>query len=1384
MQTLVSSFGEFHLDRVNRVLLRRGHPVEVSPKCLELLAFLVDNRNRLVGKEELLQGLWPESFVDEQNIKQNIYVLRRILGDDRNGNSFIQTIPRRGYKFIAPVIETETASAENDIAEKALARTQKEYWTHHSPFRSLQVFEPEDAWLFFGRDSEIEELDERLGRSPVLMVVGNSGCGKSSLIRAGLIPALQNGTSRSPRSSADSWRVVLFRPSSAPFDYLAEVLPSQLAPELSLRDQADFIADCRSKLPGGCDALRNAISALVHSPRKEVGQTRVLLVADQFEEIFTLTNNRETRQKYIEALFGAAGCHGAIPIHLVLILRADFYSQCLEHPELSRCLAANLYNVPRMTQEQLRETIEKRLQISTAQAEPALIDAVLEDAGDEPGNLALQEHALGQLWERCGGIGSTLTYQAYSDIGRLRGALGRHADAVYESFTDEKQKQLVQQIFLELVHVTEGAGVQDTRRRVRKTELLSLGATEEIEQLLTRLASSRLISTGSESGEIFVEVSHEALIREWPRLRDWLNHNREELVLQRRLLQAAKEWEGLNKDAGALLRGARLAQGEEWLARNPGAVPLLRDFVDTGLAARDEAERKELAVQKREALRQKAMAVRLRWFSFALAALLLAAAGAALYTYRVQLIEKSRTLAWHAVELRSQDQGEALDFAIRSWHSAKTDEAHLAITKTFPQLVTTLNHDDTVESVAFSPNGKLILTASDDHTARLWNAQDGRLLSTLRGHTDKLVDARFSPDGRLVVTFSKDRTARTWNVANGRLLAVLRGHTDAVCDAEFSPDSQRIATASDDHTAKVWNAANGRLLATLQGHTGVVQRVQFSSDGQRIVTASEDHTARLWNGADYSLLMILEGHSDAVTSAAFSPDAQHVITASSDGTARVWGTADGHPLAILRHGGTVLVAIFSPDGQRIATAGLDRMARVWSSADGHLLATLQGHTSTIVHLTFSPDGRRILTDSSDSTARVWNSVDGQLLATLDVPPRATVRYQGGAGLVPWESAFSPDGRFVIAALGDNAARIWDIASAGDTIKTLRNHSGPVLGATFSPDGAGFVTVSSDNTARIWSSTDGRQMATLQHPDQVYEANFSPDGLRIVTASRDNAARIWSSTDGRLLATLTGHTDQVYRAQFSPDGQRIVTASGDHTAKIWSSTDGRLLMTLPGHTDLLVRAQFSPDGQRIVTASWDHTARVWNSNDGRLVAILAGHTDKLRGARFSPDGGRIITFSWDHTARVWNSIDGRLLAVLGGHTDSVWEARFSPDGQRIITASRDKTAMVWDGNNYYLLNTLAGHSSGLMYADFSSDGQRIITASDDGTARIWNTADGHLAVTLQGHSHAIYNAAFSPDGQHIVTCGWDQTARLWRVLTLDDIEHILDEARYPAGESTR
>jgi DNA-binding winged helix-turn-helix (wHTH) protein/KaiC/GvpD/RAD55 family RecA-like ATPase len=655
-KTLIYEFGKFRIDPKQRLLMCNGETITLTPKAFDTLMLLVQNSGRVMEKDKMMKALWPESFVEEGNLTQNIFILRKTLGDDQFGNRCIETIPKTGYQFVAPVKEIDAsvperesrsneagggpAMAERSLETEAPALIEKqpaetaaqEYWSRHSPFRGLQAFEPEDSELFFGRDPEIQELLSRLRHSPVLTIVGDSGTGKSSLVRAGLIPALGQGNSRQNGAATEIWRVALFRPSNSPFDYLADVLPSQLAPDLRLKERSEFIADCRDKFPAGRDALRNAITALVNVAdltMEQAERTRVLLVVDHFEELFTLTHDPKIRRQYIDALLAASHMDGAIPVHLVLVLRSDFYSHCLEHEGLNRCLAANLYKVPQMTALQLRESIEKRLAMASAKAEPGLIDSILEDVGTEPAKLALLEYALSQLWEKCGGFGRTLTHRAYKEVGRLRGPLGRHAGHVYQGILEENRKKLAQKIFLELIQT--GEGMQDTRRRVAKEHLFYLGDPQQIELLLADLATSRLITTGSDGDHSFAEVSHEMLLREWDSLREWIRENREDLQWERRLYQAAKDWHLLRREDAALLRGTLLQQGEQWLLRHPRANALLRDFLQASIAARAEAVPKHRHAQASNAARQETAGTDFRWGSTAWPGALLIAFGTTLF---------------------------------------------------------------------------------------------------------------------------------------------------------------------------------------------------------------------------------------------------------------------------------------------------------------------------------------------------------------------------------------------------------------------------------------------------------------------------------------------------------------------------------------------------------------------------------------------------------------------------------------------------------------------------------------------------------------------------------------------------------------------------------
>jgi WD40 repeat protein/tRNA A-37 threonylcarbamoyl transferase component Bud32 len=606
-----------------------------------------------------------------------------------------------------------------------------------------------------------------------------------------------------------------------------------------------------------------------------------------------------------------------------------------------------------------------------------------------------------------------------------------------------------------------------------------------------------------------------------------------------------------------------------------------------------------------------------------------------------------------------------------------------------------------------------------------WQRQTRLALRTLRGHLEPVISVAFSPDGRRIVTGSFDHTAKVWEAASGRELLTLKGHGCGVYSVAFSPDGQRIVTGSGDQTAKVWEAASGRELLTLKGHSGGVFSVAFSPDGQRIVTASSDQTARVWEAASGRELLTLKGHNAWVRSVAFCPDGQRIVTGSWDQTAKVWEAASGRERLTLKgHSGLILSVAFSPDGQRIVTGSFDQTARVWEAASGRELLTLKGHSGLVYSVAFSPDGQRIVTGSWDETARVWEAASGRELLTL----------KGHAAPI-WSAAFSPDGQRIVTGGWDETARVWEAASDRELL-TFKGHNAWVGSVAFAPDGQRMVTGSGDQTAKVWEAASGRELLTLKgHTGYIWSVAFAPDGQRIVTGSDDATAKVWQVASGRELFTLKGHTAPVWSVAFSPDGRRIVTGSDDATAKVWEAASGRELLTFKGHRGQVRAVAFSPDGQRMVTGSADQTAKVWEAASGRERLTLKGHRGQVRAVAFSPDGQRVLTGSGDQTAKVWEAANGRERLTLKGHSDGITSVAFSQDGQRIVTGSEDATARVWEAASGHELLTLKGDGDGIWSVAFSPDGGRIVTGSEDATAKVWRAAGAEQVAAWQAEERA-------------------------------------------------
>ena len=824
------------------------------------------------------------------------------------------------------------------------------------PYVGLAAYQAGDADRFFGRERLIDDLVDRLARQPFVAVFGASGAGKSSLLRAGLLARWQAGAERR--------RVTLFTPGAHPLEECAVAL-SRLTGCLP--------GDIRTEL----DSDRRGLHRMIrHALADQPGEAELVLLVDQFEEVFTLCPDQDERRRFVDALLTAVR-DGDGRCRLVLGVRADFYGHCTAYPELVEALRDSQVIIGPMTPDELRLAITQPAVRSGYAVETALLAELVSHANGQVGALPLLSHALLETWRRR--RGNTLTRSGFQAAGGLDGALAQTAESVFDRLSERRQR-VAKHLMLRLTAI--GEGTEDTKRRLTRAEL---DDDPDNRLVLDELARARLITLDRDAAEI----SHEALIRSWPRLRDWLDEDREGLRLHRGITEATDAWEALGRDGSALFRGTRLARAREWVWRHDTALAgRERDFIAASAAA-EEAERRAARRSSR----------RLRQAVALLSVLLVLTVGATTYAVtaehaaaRQRNTALSRIVAGKASAIRRTDPALAAQLSLAAYRLSPTPEARESLLAAFPYPYRRLSgHTANVNSVVFTPDGHTLATSSHDQTVRLWDVTDpahpraGAIV--MGGHGAAVNAAAFRPDGRVLATASRDRTARLWEVTDwhhATLLATLGAHRAEVNAVAFSDDGRTAVTVSTDRTARVWAVADPRQpreIATLAGHRDAVMTVAFRPGGGLLATGGSDSTIALWDLTGRTPPRFLTGHRGPVTWVAFSPDGRRLASASQDGTAKVWDVDTGRELGVLAgHEGIVRGVGFSPDGRTVVTAGEDRTARLWDVSrpgDYRQVATLVAHAEAVVSVAFSPDGRTLATGSDDDTTVLWKLPAGQ-----------------------------------------------------------------------------------------------------------------------------------------------------------------------------------------------------------------------------------------------------------------------------------------------------------------------------------------------------------------------------------------------------------------------
>lgn len=1221
-----------------------------------------------------------------------------------------------------------------------------------SPYPGLRAHDVDDAAVFFGRETLIVRALDALRRQRergierAFVVLGASGAGKSSFVRAGLWPRLA-------RDEGHFLPLPVLRPDRdalAGSSGLLASLESAFRQARIARSRADLRAALQRP-----QALADRLRELLAARRDDAGERPPTLVlpVDQAEELFA-AEGAAAGARLLELLAPflcaapqrSAGLEG-IDLLALFAIRSDSIER------LQTCapvLAAGLtiFSLPPLATSEYKSVIEGPAARQTAAGRPLRVSAELSDAlVDGLGGadaLPLLAFTLERLFVEYGGD-AELTLADYQALGGLRGAIEAAVDAAFaepqrppEIPADPAQREpLLRALFVPGLAFVDPDTGQRKRRVARQDELPSAAGA-----LLDRLVEARLLvrdrrSLGDDAGvSVVVEVAHEALLRQWPALAAWLDADADALKTLEALRRAAGEWLRNGQRADWLVHaGDRLADADRVLLR-----PDFQRAADTAQAY--------LA-----ACRQRALEIR-----------------RARDAQELRIEEQSRhvdrqtslllaTLAGRASDAGHFDRALRLGMlAARDLRAGRSDAAAAAQLARAAQqgriVALAAGHAGPVHGLAFSPDGARLVTASADGSARLWDAATGLERAALLGHTKPVLTACFSPDGTRVLTASADRTARLWDAASGAPLAVLDKHRSWVYSAVFSPDGRRIVTASGDHRARVWDGQGAALLVTLTGHVQWVNSAAFSPDGTRVLTASVDATACLWDAGTGALQTTLRGHTQWIHSAEFNADGSRIVTASVDGTARVWDAADGTTLAVLQAGPeAVHGARFSPDGTRIVTSAEARHALLWDAANGTRLAILEGHKGNVRAALFDAGGEHLLTAAEDGTARLWEAASGRPLVTLT----------GHEGAVVC-AVFSPDGRRVATGARDHTARVWDVSPSRESV-LREGHEGAVHTARFSPDGRLLLTASRSASVRLWQADSATPCGELAgHDDPVLCASFSADGARVVTGSQDETARVWDVSSGATLTVLPGHAGGVRSAVFSPDGAHVLTTcTMDDSPRLWEAASGAELAVLKGHDGQVNAALFSPDGRRAVTAGRDFTARIWALPGGTPLLVLRGHEGWVHVAAFSPDGTRVMTASGDRSARLWDATDGTELLQLRGDGEWMHMAAFSPDGTQLLTLSSGSTEVrLWNIADGCCRQVLHGHERAIQAVAFNVDGSRIVTGADDGMVRVWDSASGCVLAELRGHDAGVRAVSFSPDGKRVASCAEDGSARLWNL----------------------
>jgi WD40 repeat protein/serine/threonine protein kinase len=1191
---------------------------------------------------------------------------------------------------VQEMLAQELAASESTRATVAVALTVT------CPYKGLAAYQPEDARFFFGRESLIDELVRRMQLHNILVVGGSSGSGKSSLVRAGLIPALHAGA----LPGSDKWRVALFTPG---YDPMAE-LHFQA-------NQASPTGNASITL----DELRASPTIARRLGWSDDSQPPLVLCIDQLEELFTLASDTQRDQF---AMTDPADSK----VRVVCAVRADFYGACAQVPWLAKKISNNQVLVGPMSVNELRRAISEPARCAGLYLERNVIDAVIDEAGNEAGSLPLIAHALVETWMRR--RGNTLTMEGYQAAGGVAGAISQTADAIYEQEFDSTQREATRRLFLRLV--TPGEGTPDTRRVVARAEIDHDSHADLMHQIVERLTEARLLTLG----EATVQIAHEALLRSWPRLRGWIEERRDDLRTRQRINRAAAEWDAEGRTLDLLYRGTHLSSALEWAEKNHDQLsPLGQDFLTA--AAQAQAEAEAIAADKERRRRK----IR----HLAIAALSILAVGTSAASVLAFLESRD---AQRSEKLAKQANAEAkVQFA-----GALGAVAH-GLVETDPLLALSLAAEGVMRSNGTPP---VYDTRAAMIDARQALVQRGPFLVGSPVSAGDATAITLSPNGALLAAGTRDGEIHFVD-ATTRMPAgpVLKAHHGGIRNLEFAPNGRQLASVGADGTIRLWTIGDKfHYTGQMLGETGdVVPGVAFSPSGSLVASANGDGTVRLWDvttGAqDGAPLTHLPLTFKVV---AFSPDGRALLAGYNDGSIYGWSLPARKPLFEPIHGkhtSNLTQLVFSPRGDRFATVSTDGVATLFEFPSGRILGPAFATGQRIGSVSFTPDGNTLIGGDASGALRLWD-IDQQRLAGITTK---------GHGQIIVDTEFNADGT-LLATLGrDLSIRFWSFTD-GHPFAVVQRIEGRAKGIAFSTDGNHLAIGDDAGAVHIWDvATDAAPLVLAGHQQQVWAVAFSADGKWLASGDRAGEVRLWDLAHGTLKWTATTQDGAVWSLTFATDGQRLLSAS-DARLRFWDISSGTSQQVLERQGVNVTRAALSPDGALAAVASTSGKVTIWDIAHAAVIKEITADDNALWSVAFSPNGEQLATASSDEVVALWDVHTGEQRASFAGLTGGATDVAFLADGVTLIAVDRSGQLHWWDAQTGRpLADAWQAHAGASWRIAVDAGGQRFASAGDDGMIKIWDELSVNKACRIGAVAlDSLRRRQYLGEGGHFLACG--------------------------------